>query len=189
VGAINAASLAPFFRSLARGGIGKLGLIGATASVALIPVVAAEVAPALADGKAEVALRSATPVKTVTKPQLGRHAQTLGPAVPAQTLLARAGANTAQPPASRPQGATDTQVTESDSGEPSVTAPAAQSPSAPLPEAPSPPKLDPIAAQTPQLPRAVPQTPQLPAVVPPVDTTSLEQLLTDPLAGVKAALP
>jgi RNA polymerase sigma-70 factor (ECF subfamily) len=189
VGAINAASLAPFFRSLARGGIGKLGLIGATASVALIPVVAAEVAPALADGKAEVALRSATPVKTVTKPQLGRHAQTLGVAAPAQTLLARAGANTAQPPAPRPQGATDTQVTESDSGEHSVTAPAAQSPSATLPEAPNPPKLDPIAAQTPQLPGAVPQTPQLPAAVPPVDTTSLEQLLTDPLAGVKAALP
>jgi RNA polymerase sigma-70 factor (ECF subfamily) len=181
VGALNVASLAPFFRSLARGGIGKLGLIGATASVALIPVVAAEVAPALADGNAEVALRSAAPAKMLTMPQRGANASTVGAAAPAQTLLARAGANATQAPAHRPQAAADTQVTVTESGsdEPSVTAPGDQLPSPPLPETPNPPKLVPVAVQT----------PQLPAAVPPVNTAPLEQLLSDPLAGVQAALP
>src|ERR671935_159877 len=60
VAAINIASLAPFLRSLGRGGLGKLGLIGASASVALIPVVAAEVAPAFAGKRTDFAVRSAT---------------------------------------------------------------------------------------------------------------------------------
>src|SRR5947208_5028758 len=62
VAAINVVTLAPFLRSIARGGLGKLGLIGASATVALVPVVAIEIAPALADGKAAVTLRSAVPV-------------------------------------------------------------------------------------------------------------------------------
>ncbi len=56
VAAINVVTLAPFLRSIARGGLGKLGLIGASATVALVPVVAIEIAPALADGKAAVTL-------------------------------------------------------------------------------------------------------------------------------------
>jgi RNA polymerase sigma-70 factor, ECF subfamily len=60
VGAFNVATLAPFVRSLCRGGLGKLGLIGASASVALLPVAIAEVKPALADGKSTTAL--GTPV-------------------------------------------------------------------------------------------------------------------------------
>src|SRR5205085_11792687 len=75
IGALNAASLAPFLRSVARGGLGKLALIGASASVALIPVVATEIAPALADRKPEMTLRSATsaeatPGLAVTHPAL-----------------------------------------------------------------------------------------------------------------------
>jgi RNA polymerase sigma-70 factor (ECF subfamily) len=58
VSAINIASLAPFLQSLGRGGLGKLGLIGASASVALIPIVATEVAPARADKKAGSELHS-----------------------------------------------------------------------------------------------------------------------------------
>jgi RNA polymerase sigma-70 factor (ECF subfamily) len=58
VGAVDVASLGPFFRSLGRGGLGKLGLIGASASVAVMPVVATETTPALAHGKAATALRS-----------------------------------------------------------------------------------------------------------------------------------
>jgi RNA polymerase sigma factor (sigma-70 family) len=182
VGALNVASLAPFFRSLARGGIGKLGLIGASASVALIPVVAAEVAPALADGKAEVTLRSAAPAKTVTKPlsQLGGNANTLGAAASSPTLLTRGAANARQAPAPRPQAATDTQVAGSGSDGPSAPVLGVASPSPPLPQAPNPPKLDPVAVQTPQLPAAP---------LSPVDTAPLEQLLSDPLAGVQAILP
>jgi RNA polymerase sigma-70 factor (ECF subfamily) len=181
VGALNVASLAPFFRSIARGGIGKLGLIGASASVALIPVVAAEVAPALADGKAEVTLRSAAPAKPVTKPvsQLGGSAKTFGAAAPSTALLTGRGGNAVTAPAPRPQAVTDTQVAGSGSDGPSATAPDVASPSPPLPEAPNPPPLSPVAVQTPQLPVAPP----------PVDTGPLEQLLSDPLAGVKAALP
>src|SRR5205807_7428827 len=71
VGALNAATLAPFFRSLARGGLGKLGLIGAGATVALVPVVATEIAPALAHNKAAVTLRSAAPADLAKTPRLG----------------------------------------------------------------------------------------------------------------------
>jgi RNA polymerase sigma-70 factor (ECF subfamily) len=64
IGAVNVASLLPFLRSLVRGGLGKLGLIGATASVALVPVVATQVAPALADRRADVKLQASTPAAT-----------------------------------------------------------------------------------------------------------------------------
>src|SRR6266513_2978326 len=70
VAAINVVTLAPFLRSIVRGGLGKLGLIGASATVALVPVVAIEIAPARADGKAAVTLRSAVPVEPSSAPQL-----------------------------------------------------------------------------------------------------------------------
>src|SRR5205809_6610944 len=70
VGAINAVTLAPFFRPLARGGPGKPGLIGASATVALVPVVATEIAPALAHGKPAVTLRSAAPAAPTRTLQL-----------------------------------------------------------------------------------------------------------------------
>ena len=84
VGAINIASLAPFVRSLARGALGKLALIGAGASVALIPVVATEIAPVLAERRAPVKLDAwASPparpggvrgtATSSTRPRLGTH--------------------------------------------------------------------------------------------------------------------
>ena len=81
VGAINVATLAPFIRSLARGGLGKLGLIGAGAAVALVPVVATEIAPALAHGKAAVTLRSAAPADLAKTPRLAATARRTGAVV------------------------------------------------------------------------------------------------------------
>jgi RNA polymerase sigma factor (sigma-70 family) len=67
--AINAVTLAPLVRSLTRGGLAKLGLIGAGATVALVPVVAVEIAPALAHDKPAVTLRSASPAAPARSPQ------------------------------------------------------------------------------------------------------------------------
>jgi RNA polymerase sigma-70 factor (ECF subfamily) len=104
VGALNVATVAPFLRSLFRGGLGKLGLIGATASVALVPVIAARVAPAIADGKPRVSARPATAAASPLAPRARRgvkHAVTataigtgglpsLGRAVSAQRATASA---------------------------------------------------------------------------------------------------
>lgn len=59
-GVFNIAALAPFARSLFRTGIGKLGMIGAGATIGLMPVVAVAVAPALADKRPTVHLAAPT---------------------------------------------------------------------------------------------------------------------------------
>src|SRR6476620_2901174 len=109
VAAINVVTLAPFLRSIARGTLGKLGLIGASATVALVPVVAIEIAPALADHKAAVALRSAVPAEPSSAPQL---------ATTARRRTATAAASRGVLPGARPgqlpqRPATATEATES----------------------------------------------------------------------------
>jgi RNA polymerase sigma-70 factor, ECF subfamily len=152
VGAINIASLAPFFRSLARGALGKLALIGAGASVALIPVVATEIAPAIADRRAPVKLNAAASppaghasarraLTSSMRPRMGTHgavAQTAAdaaavhgwlPVQPRQTAPTAPAATAAPQPTAEPSPATPH-----------------PSPSAPLPSpAPQSPSLEPPA--------------------------------------------
>jgi RNA polymerase sigma factor (sigma-70 family) len=191
VGALNVASLAPFFRSLARGGLGKLGLIGASASVALIPVVATEIAPALAGRKAAVTLRPAAVAgEPAARRQAVGHPALKYTAARANATGGRAGSGFAETPqlthAVGPAGTADSvkfapgpttapeQLPETSPGTSSSPPPS------PLP---SPPSLAPPAP----VPLEVPGL-QPPAAVPKGDTTLLNPL-TDALAGVEAALP
>jgi RNA polymerase sigma-70 factor, ECF subfamily len=182
VGAFNVASLAAFFRPLVRGGIGKLGLIGASASIALIPVVASEVTPAFADHNPEVTLRAAAPADTVTKTQPATELGTHGAAATADVRPVvtgfqppRAGAT----PALAPSAAAPVSGSDATSPQPVSHTPSATSPAVPLLTPPSTPSPDALGVPVPQLPIAPP-----PAV-----TTPLEQLLSDPLAGVQGVLP
>jgi RNA polymerase sigma factor (sigma-70 family) len=192
VGALNVASLAPFFRSLARGGLGKLGLIGAGASVALIPVVATEIAPALAERKPAVTLR---PASVAGEPATGRPAVThpaLSYAAARATVTgARAAGSGAadapqQPHAVGPAGTAESVEfapgPSTGSEQPPATSPGTSSSPSP-PPLPSPPSLAPPAP----VPLDVPGL-QPPAALPTVDTTLLNPL-ADALAGVEGALP
>jgi RNA polymerase sigma-70 factor (ECF subfamily) len=182
VGALNVASLATFFRPLVRGGIGKVGLIGATASVALIPVVASEVTPAFADRNPEVALRAAAPADTVTKTQPATRLATRRSAArtdvrPVVTGFKPPRAGDSEAPtavAEAPVSVLETSSPQPVSDKPSATSPAV--PSLSPPPTPSPEAL------------GVP-VPQLPVAPPSADTAPLEQLLSDPLAGVQGVLP
>ncbi len=187
IGALNAASLAPFLRSVARGGLGKLALIGAGASVALIPVVATEIAPALADRKPDVTLRSAasadetTPGLAVTHPALKQSAP-------------RTNANRARGAA---KGSLRTQepkpVTASGAADPGPVAtsptPGSQEPLAASSGVPSPSPVPSPQAPAPAapIPAGVPGV-QPPAALPTGDETLLNPL-TDALAGIQAPVP
>jgi RNA polymerase sigma-70 factor (ECF subfamily) len=182
VGAFNVASLAAFFRPFVRGGIGKLGLIGASASVALIPVVASEVTPAFADRNPEVALRAAAPADPVTETQPATKLATRRAAAPTDVRPVVAGF---KPPRARdsqtPAAVAEAPVTGSDatSPQPVLDKPAATSPAVPSLSQPSTPSPDALGVPVPQLPVA-----PLSA-----DTAPLEQLLSDPLSGVHSVLP
>jgi RNA polymerase sigma-70 factor (ECF subfamily) len=185
VGAINAVTLAPFLRSLARGGLGKLGLIGASATVALIPVVATEIVPALSHGKPAVTLRTTAPARSAKASQLAslaHHPGTVAPAsraalpdaAPQEQLRQRPAAGTGAPESTvgpGPAPATSSQ-------EPPTTIPTtAPSLSPPPLEAPTP---GPVGLPVPNL--------QPPAALPPAVTQPLDAL-TGVLSGAKAALP
>jgi RNA polymerase sigma-70 factor (ECF subfamily) len=181
-GAFNVASLAAFFRPFVRGGIGKLGLIGASASVALIPVVASEVTPAFADRNTEVALRAAAPADPVTETQPATKLATLRAAAPTDVQPVVTGF---KPPRARdsqtPAAVAEAPVTGSDatSPQPVLDKPAAASPAVPSLSPPSTPSPNALGVPVPQLPVAPPSA----------DTAPLEQLLSDPLAGVQGVLP
>ena len=185
VAAINVVTLAPFLRSIARGSLGKLGLIGASATVALVPVVAIEIAPALADHKAAVALRSAVPDEPSSAPQLAttarRHTTTAAASRGVQPA-ARHG-QLSQRPATATEAAESTLL-------PGPTAPApafgSQGPAATTPE----PTLSPPPLKTaPSAPVGVP-VPNLepPAGLPPAATDALDTL-TSVIGGATEALP
>jgi hypothetical protein len=185
VAAINVVTLAPFLRSIARGSLGKLGLIGASATVALVPVAAIEIAPALADHKAAVALRSAVPDEPSSASQL---------ATTARRRTTTAAVSRGVLPAARPgqwpqRPATATEATES-TLHPGPTAPApafgSQGPAATIPE----PTLAPPPLQTaPSAPVSVP-VPNLqpPAGLPPAATDALDTL-TSVVGGATEVLP
>jgi RNA polymerase sigma-70 factor (ECF subfamily) len=186
VAAINVVTLAPFLRSIARGGLGKLGLIGASATVALVPVVAIEIAPALADHKAAVALRSAVPDEPSSAPQLAttaRRRTTTAAAASRGVLPAARHEQLSQRPATATKAAESTLL-------PGPTAPApafgAQGPAATTPE----PTLSPPPLKAPpSAPVGVP-VPNLepPAGLPPAATDALDTL-TSVLGGATEALP
>jgi len=184
VGAINAVTLAPFFRSLARGGLGKLGLIGASATVALVPVVATEIAPALAHGKPAVTLRSAAPAAPTRTLQLAAtpHHRSASPAAAPGVLSTARQRQLEQRPATATEAAEFTPIPTPTAGasgsqESPVTTPATTSLSpAPLKA----PASAPVSVPVPNL--------QPPAVLSPAATEPLDAL-TSVLSGATAALP
>jgi RNA polymerase sigma factor (sigma-70 family) len=185
VAAINVVTLAPFLRSIARGSLGKLGLIGASATVALVPVVAIEIAPALADGKAAVALRSAAPGEPSSAPHL---------ATTARHRTAAAAASRGVLPAARHRQLPQRPATATEAAEstllPGPTAPApalgSQEPAATTPE----PTLSPPPLKAPpSVPVGVPvPSLQPPTGLPPAATDALDTL-TNVVGGTTEALP
>jgi len=185
VAAINVVTLAPFLRSIARGSLGKLGLIGASATVALVPVVAIEIAPALADGKAAVALRSAAPGEPSSAPHLATTARhrTAAAAASRGVLPAARHRQLPQRPAIATEAAESTLL-------PGPTAPApalgSQEPAATTPE----PTLSPPPLKAPRsVPVGVPvPSLQPPSGLPPAATDALDTL-TNVVGGTTEALP
>ena len=185
VAAINVVTLAPFLRSIARGSLGKLGLIGASATVALVPVVAIEIAPALADGKAAVALRSAAPGEPSSAPHLATTARhrTAAAAASRGVLPAARHRQLPQRPAIATEAAESTLL-------PGPTAPApalgSQEPAATTPE----PTLSPPPLKAPRsVPVGVPvPSLQPPTGLPPAATDALDTL-TNVVGGTTEALP
>jgi RNA polymerase sigma-70 factor (ECF subfamily) len=183
VGALNVASLASFFRPLLRSGFGKLGLIGASASVALIPVVASEITPAFAHRKPVVTLRAAAPADAVTRTQPATNLATSGAPAPADVRPVVTGfkprrngdSQAPAPDAEALVSGSDATSPQPVSDKPPTTSPA---PTLPLPSTPSP---NAVGVSVP--------VPQLPVARPHADTAPLEQLLSDPLAGVQGVLP
>lgn len=179
--AINAVTLAPLLRSLARGGLGKLGLIGAGATVALVPVVAVELAPALAHDKPTVTLRSAAPAAPARSPQLA--------AAPSRRSTSPDAAPRLLPAAARQRQAEQSPATASDAAGATST-PSSASPPANSQEqsasTPGPPSLAPAPVTSPA-PATMPSL-QPPAVVPPAVTEPLDAL-TNVLSGTTEALP
>jgi RNA polymerase sigma-70 factor, ECF subfamily len=183
--AINAVTLAPILRSLARGGLGKLGLIGAGATVVLVPVVATEIAPALARDKPAVTLRSATPPAPARSPQLA--------AAPSDRSASPVAAPGVLSTTARQRQAGQWPVTATEAGASSLT-PAPSSAAAGTQEGPSttpsapslsPPKLEPPAPSPVGIPAA---SLQPPAVLPPAASEPLDAL-TSVLSGATNALP
>jgi len=186
VAAINVVTLAPFLRSIARGGVGKLGLIGASATVALVPVVAIEIAPALADHKAAVALRSAVPAEPSSAPQL---------ATTARRPTTTADASRDVLPAARHRQLSERPAMAIEAAEPTLlrgptAAPApgfgSQGPAATTPEptlSPAPLKVPPSAPVGVPVPNLDP-----PAGLPPAATDALDTL-TSLVGGATEALP
>jgi RNA polymerase sigma-70 factor (ECF subfamily) len=184
VAAINAVTLAPFLRSIARGGLGKLGLIGASATVALVPVVATEIAPALAHSKPAVTLRSAAPAEPTKtpKPATGPyHRSAAAPAARGVSSVARQ-EQLRQRPANATEAAETTPVAGPAAAATGLQAPPATTPSRPTPSPPALERPTPAALGVP-----VPNL-QPPAALPPAATEPLDTLASV-LTGATDALP
>jgi RNA polymerase sigma-70 factor (ECF subfamily) len=184
--AINIASLAPFLRSVWRGSVGKLGLIGASASVALIPIVATEVTPALADKKAAPELRSlmnSAPKRSArlagTSAENAGHDRRSGVRARSSKRGARVAESALSAPASASEAAHRSPPEAGPAPVQSALGAPAETPTRPQPTA------------TPQVP--APQV-TVPSVgVPPVNVppTTSDQIgfLRDALAGARGSLP
>jgi RNA polymerase sigma-70 factor (ECF subfamily) len=197
VGSFNIVSIGPFLRSLWKSGLGKLGLIGASASVALIPVVAAEVAPAFAGKRTAFAVRSATasaPVATKSRQAAAAAGKRTHRGSQAPRALAERGTPSAAKPLHEwPTGAATAvpaPISEPSATEPGNNAPASSSPQVPagtdsgLPAPAIPSQLPTSAVPTPELP-----TPQLPPIPVPPATDDALGFVTDALAGLRATVP
>jgi RNA polymerase sigma factor (sigma-70 family) len=186
--AINAVTLAPLARSLARGGLGKLGLIGAGATVALVPVVATEIAPALAHDKPAVTLRSASPAAPARSPQLA--------ATPSHRSASPVAASSVLPATARERQSGLRSGAATEAAEPAPTpaqAPAdvaAHSEETAATTPPAAPSVTPAPLTTPAPPPVGVPAPSLqpPTLLPPAVTEPLEAL-TSVLSGATDALP
>jgi RNA polymerase sigma factor (sigma-70 family) len=177
--AINAVTLAPLFRSLARGGLGKLGLIGAGATVVLVPVVATEIAPALAHDKPAVTLRSAAPAAPARSPQLA--------AAPSRRSASPVAAPGLLPAAVRHRQAVREPAAATQAAGATSTAASVSAPIKPR-EPPASTLSAPSLSHAPLTPRALVPTPSLqpPAALPPAVTEPLDAL-TNVLSGTTDA--
>ena len=191
VAAINIASLVPFLRSLGKGGLGKLGLIGASASIALIPIVATEVAPALAGKKPGPELRS---LVMAARPHGRTGTGSTGRSAAAATFSARhsrvqvrgtrpqAGAlSTPEPAQQTPADAAPTGSAPPTPAGSTATAPDIQTPTATVPSITAPSQIS--------APRLPTRQVELPPVTVPPPTTDTLGFLSDALTGVQATLP
>jgi RNA polymerase sigma factor (sigma-70 family) len=180
--AINAVTLAPLVRSLTRGGLAKLGLIGAGATVALVPVVAVEIAPALAHDKPAVTLRSASPAAPARSPQQVAAAPSDRSASPVAAPRVLPAAVRQKQPAERLAAAPEPAVpttTSAPTDAPAGSKEPVASPPAPAAVAPGP-LTPPAPVPTPSL--------QPPALLPPAATEPLDAL-TNLLSGATNTLP
>ena len=179
--AINAVTLAPLLRSLARGGLGKLGLIGAGATVVLVPVVATEIAPALAHDKPAVTLPSASPAAPARSPQLA--------AAPSRRSTSPVAAPRVLAAAARHRQAGRRRAAATEAAGATSTAASVSAPTNPQ-EPPATTASAPLLAHAPPTPWAPVPTPSLqpPAVLAPAVTEPLDAL-TNVLSGTTDALP
>jgi RNA polymerase sigma-70 factor (ECF subfamily) len=188
--AINAVTLAPLVRTLARGGLGKLGLIGAGATVVLVPVVATEIAPALAHDKPAVTLRSASPTAPARSPQLAatpsRSASPVAAPPTGTPSVALPAAARQKQPGQRPVPATEA-AESAPTHAPAVAVADSQAAPATAPTAAS---VTPVPLKTPAPTPVGGPAPNLqpPAVLPPAVTEPVE-VLTSVLIGATDALP
>jgi len=180
VGAVNIVTLAPLLRSLFRGGLGKFGLIGATATVALLPVAIAEVRPALANGTSAPALGTPVVSTQVEHQPSGSTRRVLEAAVTAPRPRAGTGVTTGKP-APLPQAATGPADAGSGLG-PSTPMPGS-SPSVPVAGAPGP-----VVVAPPGVPSTEVPVPELPATTK-AATGEVLDLVTNTLSGLQTSLP
>jgi RNA polymerase sigma-70 factor, ECF subfamily len=192
VDALNAATLASFFRSVVKGSLGKLGLIGASASVVLIPVVATEIAPAaLAEKRAAVTLPVVPPAggPATSLPEVA-HSAHLSATARISANRGRVGSGAAR--TQQPHSVTPARTAESGRLAPGPTArseepPATRSDTPPSSPSPTPEASPPSLAPPAPVPLDVPGL-EPPATVTSGDTTLLNPL-TNALDGVEGALP
>jgi RNA polymerase sigma-70 factor, ECF subfamily len=187
-GAINIASLAPFVRSFVRGAAGKLALIGAGATVALIPVVATEIAPALGDRGRAVKLSAVAPAHA-TAGRVGAHraVSSVSRSSRAAVLVpARSAGRAVTPPTSSEAPSQPATPTAPAGPEPTPApepSPAASDPGAPI-SAPAPPSPS---LQPPAVPPADVKVPGEPPALQPAD--QVLDPVTTALTSLPGALP
>ena len=199
VGAFNVASLIPFLRSLWKGNFVLKGIMHPDDAIR------AEVAPALADNKAGVQLRSAakasgsapagTKASAAKSPNKGAavrqplalRTRTNGTSVPAQVGSAPAEVQAVDSGSGSDPAPTGASASGGGASSASQEAPTATGPG--LPAATTPSRVEKPQLPTPQLPVPQLSTPEIPSVPVPAPANDALGFLTDALAGAQGTLP
>jgi RNA polymerase sigma factor (sigma-70 family) len=182
VGALDIASLAAVCRSVFRGSLLKVGLVGAGASMALVPVISAEVSPALAERGANVSVAPLTPLaapKPGSAPAQTWHRAASGAVVLGRLRLAWS-AGPVRPRAERRRIPEDPPLASPRPNAVSATAPAETPSPSSVPGPPQ--RAEPPAAPAPP-PVRTPTALQVPSVLPPLDANAVGTVVktVDPL--------